>query len=88
VTENDSSLTVKEWLSRIDGKLDTLNARMNAAELKAAMIDARVENNSEKVKDLDAHTEILSSRFNSILMGLGVGLFAGALAFIRGLTGS
>ena len=86
MTENDS-LSVKEWLSRIDGKLDALNARMNAAELKAAMTEARLSSNKDRIDTLESQTDKLASRFSSVLAGIGVGLFAGAVAFIRSLGG-
>lgn len=84
---SDSSLSVKEWLSRIDGKLDTLNARMNAAELKAAMSEAHVDANERRLGVLEAQTDKLSSRFSSVLAGIGVGLFGGLVAFVRSLGG-
>jgi hypothetical protein len=82
-----NSPTVKEYLARIDGKLDQLAGRIASLEIKVALTEQQVANNRKEIDEQEGRVGKLEGRFSSVLSGIGVGLFAGAVYLFRDLTG-
>ena len=83
----NAGYTVKEFLARIEKKVDDIAADLAAVKLDSALTKARVTTLEQDEDDRDGRVSKLEGRFNSVLAGIGTGLFAGAILFVRSLGG-